>query len=325
MLVNFFQYLTQAAAKVDRCCVVASLLVQRTQGPADRLGQGRSSPICTTSSSGSGRRPSSRWKRTMLPRCCAAGSSSPKSVNQRDELAAAGGRGAQGHHGAGRADRTSMGAAAEERYLKSFPFHPELTEVFYAKWAPALSGSRGPAACCGPSPSPCARPRHGTSRRWSGRRCSSARPSRTAFRRRARTGVGGRHDRLAMARQLAGRASWKPNWRCARQVQAESVGLKLREIEQAVMATFLHSQPTGRSAKTRDLMLLIGPVPGGQDRVGKGAWPLGVAQLLARRHEPAGEGRAVASRLAAGQPPESDADAGGRRGADQRRRGQAPA
>ncbi len=45
----------------------------------------------------------------------------------------------------------------------------------------------------------------------------------------------------------------------ARQVQIESIGLKLREIEQAVMATFLHSQPTGRSAKTRDLLLLIGP------------------------------------------------------------------
>ena len=37
------------------------------------------------------------------------------------------------------------------------------------------------------------------------------------------------------------------------------MGLRLREVEQAVMATFLHSQPTGRSAKTRDLVLLIGP------------------------------------------------------------------
>ena len=45
----------------------------------------------------------------------------------------------------------------------------------------------------------------------------------------------------------------------ARQVQNESVGLKLREIEQAVMATFLHSQPVGHTAKTRDLKLLIGP------------------------------------------------------------------
>jgi hypothetical protein len=45
----------------------------------------------------------------------------------------------------------------------------------------------------------------------------------------------------------------------ARRVQADSVGLKVREIEQAVIATFLHSQPAGRSAKTKDLVLLVGP------------------------------------------------------------------
>jgi hypothetical protein len=45
----------------------------------------------------------------------------------------------------------------------------------------------------------------------------------------------------------------------ARQVEQQSVGLRLREIQQAVMATFLHSQPPGRSARTRDLLLLVGP------------------------------------------------------------------
>jgi hypothetical protein len=44
----------------------------------------------------------------------------------------------------------------------------------------------------------------------------------------------------------------------ARQIQKESVGLKYREIEQAVLATFLHSQPIGQSAKTRDLVVLLG-------------------------------------------------------------------
>jgi hypothetical protein len=44
----------------------------------------------------------------------------------------------------------------------------------------------------------------------------------------------------------------------ARRIQNDSVGLKMREIEQAVMATFLHSQPIGQSARTRDLVLLIG-------------------------------------------------------------------
>jgi hypothetical protein len=29
---------------------------------------------------------------------------------------------------------SKAGSAAEERFLKSFPFHPDLTEVFYSKW-----------------------------------------------------------------------------------------------------------------------------------------------------------------------------------------------
>jgi len=45
----------------------------------------------------------------------------------------------------------------------------------------------------------------------------------------------------------------------AREIQKEAVGLPFREIEQAVMATFLHSQPIGQSVKTRDLALLLGP------------------------------------------------------------------
>lgn len=44
----------------------------------------------------------------------------------------------------------------------------------------------------------------------------------------------------------------------ARKIQEESVGLKFREIEQAVVATFLHSQPIGQNARTRDLMALVG-------------------------------------------------------------------
>src|SRR5439155_3029768 len=44
----------------------------------------------------------------------------------------------------------------------------------------------------------------------------------------------------------------------AREVEKESVGLKWREVEQAVVATFLHSQPIGQSARTRDLTVLVG-------------------------------------------------------------------
>lgn len=39
-------------------------------------------------------------------------------------------------------------------------------------------------------------------------------------------------------------------------VRDESTALKLREIEQAVTATFLHSQPVGQKALTRELVVL---------------------------------------------------------------------
>ncbi len=44
----------------------------------------------------------------------------------------------------------------------------------------------------------------------------------------------------------------------ARAIQSETVGIKNREIEQVVFATFLHSQPIGQKALIRDLLLLVG-------------------------------------------------------------------
>ncbi len=44
----------------------------------------------------------------------------------------------------------------------------------------------------------------------------------------------------------------------ARKIQLESTGLKHREVEQAVVATFLHSQPLGQNARTHDLLALLG-------------------------------------------------------------------
>ena len=45
----------------------------------------------------------------------------------------------------------------------------------------------------------------------------------------------------------------------AREIQAETGGLGYREVEQAVFATFLHSQPVGQKASLRDLTVLLGP------------------------------------------------------------------
>jgi len=44
----------------------------------------------------------------------------------------------------------------------------------------------------------------------------------------------------------------------ARAVQAEFPALKYREIEQAVFATFIHSQPLGAKARLDELLVLVG-------------------------------------------------------------------
>src|SRR5918911_3861394 len=45
----------------------------------------------------------------------------------------------------------------------------------------------------------------------------------------------------------------------ARAIQEEFPALRHREMEQAVLATFLHSQPIGQKALDRDLYVLLGP------------------------------------------------------------------
>jgi hypothetical protein len=51
----------------------------------------------------------------------------------------------------------------------------------------------------------------------------------------------------------------------ARKAQEALLGVQHREIEQAVMATFLHSQPIGQRATSRDLKMLVGV--GSPDRI----------------------------------------------------------
>jgi hypothetical protein len=42
-------------------------------------------------------------------------------------------------------------------------------------------------------------------------------------------------------------------------IESETGVLKFREIEEAVFATFIHSQSVDQKALTRDLMVLLGP------------------------------------------------------------------
>jgi len=254
-LVNFFQGLTQAATKVDRCCIVASLLATDPR-KSDQLGrqilgdlydifrrekEEGVEPVVKEDVAEVLRRrfftPESLLDREAFRQHVIA---ALKGIQAIDEQTA------------------KSGSAAEERFLKSYPFHPDLTEVLYAKWTQM----------------------HGF-QRTRGVLRTFALALREAEKWDQNPLVGsavlldapGREDLSEAMRELVtvadteereGRKqAWTPilvgELERAREIQSESVGLKSREAEQAVVATFLHSQPIGQTAKTRDLVVLLGP------------------------------------------------------------------
>jgi hypothetical protein len=253
-LVNFFQYLTQAATKVDRCCVVASLL---SSDPAHEDSFGRQlkgelydifqrqkeeviEPVVKEDVAELLRRrfftsESIKDRDAFRPHVQAA----LKGIFDIDE------------------QTQKQGADAEERYLKSYPFHPDLTEVFYTKWTQLdrFQKARGvlrtfalalreaekwdTAPLVGPSVFLNAPGRDGLSE---------------ALRELVTVADTEEHE----GKKQAWTGIIEGELGRARDIQRDFVGLRFREIEQGVMATFLHSQPIGQSARSRDLLVLLG-------------------------------------------------------------------
>lgn len=252
---NFFQYLTQAATKVDRCCVVASLLAsdpvrsdsfgRRLQGDLydifQRQREEAVEPVVKEDVAEVLRRrfftPESLKDRDAFRRHAQA---AIKGVAAIDELTA------------------RQGAEAEERFARSYPFHPDLTEVFYTKWTQLdrFQRARGvlrtfalalreaeawdTAPLVGPSVFLAGPGRQGLSEALR-EIVTVADTEEHEGKRQSWTGIlEGELDR-------------------AREIERDALGLRGREVEQAVVATFLHSQPIGQSARIRDLLVLLGP------------------------------------------------------------------
>ena len=130
-LTSFFQYLTQAVVKVDRCAMVASLLASDPR-KHDELGKELLADV------------SDVFGRQMEEEASPVGKEdvahvlrrrffTPDSIRDADAFrphvtTAAGNVAALDER-----TRKERGVA-EERYLASFPFHPDLTEVFYTRW-----------------------------------------------------------------------------------------------------------------------------------------------------------------------------------------------
>ena len=253
-LINFFQYLTQAATKVDRCCIVASLLAtdpkKSDEFGRELLGQMYDifqrqreeavEPVVKEDVAEVLRRrfftPESIKDQAAFKQHVIAALKGIQSVDEQ---------------------MAKQGAAAEERFLRSYPFHPDLTEVFYGKWTQLdrFQRTRGVLRTFALALR--------EAEKWD----TSPLVGPAVF-----LNAAGNNTLSEAARELVTVADTeehegrKTAWTGiidneltqARRIQNESVGLKLREIEQAVMATFLHSQPIGQAARTRDLVLLIG-------------------------------------------------------------------
>src|SRR5581483_1980076 len=253
-LVNFFQYLTQAATKVPRCCIVASLLAS-DPAKEDSFGKQLQSELYAIFQ---------RQREEAVEPVVKADVAellrrrffTPDSIRDinifRPHVQAA-------LKGIAELDEQTRreGPDAEKRYLASFPFHPDLTEVFYTKWT-SLKGfqrARGVLRTFALALR--------AAERW------DPSPLVTTA---ALLHEPGSDDLSEAMRELITVADQeehegkKQSWSAivqgelsrAREIQRDSARVNFREIEQSVIATFLHSQPAGRTAQTRDLKVLAG-------------------------------------------------------------------
>ena len=254
-MINFFQYLTQAATKVDRCCIVASLLAS-DPSKSDSFGrqlQGELYDIFQRQREEAVEPVVKEDVAEVLRRRFFT----PESIKDRDAFRPHVQAALKGIFDLDEQTR-KQGADAEARFLRSFPFHPDLTEVFYAKWTQLdrFQRTRGVLRTFALALR--------EAEKWD----TSALIGPCVFLPKAgKDGLSEAMRELVTVADTEEHEGKRQAWtgiiegelERARDIQRDSVGLRFREVEQAIIATFLHSQPIGQSARTRDLTVLIAP------------------------------------------------------------------
>ncbi len=262
-IVDFFQHLAQAVAKVDRAALVASLLAS-DQGKQDPLGQSLQSDLFDVirRQKEEGVQPVGKEDVAEVLRRRLFETEGPGDPGAHDAQVIGVVRALAGLDPATKRKRREE----EERFRKSYPFHPDLGDVFYSRWT-QLTGfqrTRGILRTLATA----LRDAEG----WD--ECPVIGPSALL----AAPGVDGISDAVA---DLAGistseqssegsRTDWRTllekELQIARRVQREVPALGQREAEQAVVAVFLHSQPIGHKANTPELVRMVGAgAPGAID------------------------------------------------------------
>ena len=249
-LQSFFQALTQAAVKTDRCVVVASLLASDI-ATNDSLGL----EIVTALKEILKRQEEEMVEPVMkedvaeilrrrLFKAC-------DPVEMRTNAITAF-KGVCAHDEALKRE----GASAEKTFVESYPFHPNLTNILYSNWTglPRFQRTRGVLRLFAIALRDAAR--------WG---TSPLVAANVLLRKKGEPGLS---DSL---RELAGIAnaqatdgqsiSWEGildrELTFASDIQRDLSAIENREIEQAVVTTFLHSQPIGQKASLRELRVTI--------------------------------------------------------------------
>ena len=254
VLINFFQYLTQAVSKVDRCCMVASLLASKPE-IYDTLGKRLESRVANIFRrvQDESIRPvekkdiaevlrrrfftldSIRDREAFRPHVTAA----LKGIQDLDE------------------ETRKQGGKAEELYHRSYPFHPGLTDVFYEKWTGLedFQQARGVLRIMALAIR--------DARAWD----DSPLISTNAFL--SKPGAAELSKAASELADIATKAQFqgqREGWanilegelKRVREVQERYPALDHREVEQIMFGVFLHSQPKGHKAPILELMRLVG-------------------------------------------------------------------
>lgn len=258
---EFIHSLTQAVAKVPQCCFVASLLAS-DPAKMDKLGKQISKELYDEFKrvADEGIQPveSHDVPEILRRRLFELESYTDKSQWPQEVVAALNGIQAID-------DQTAKNRAAEEkRYLDAYPFHPDLVGLFYGKWT-QLEGFQQTRGILKTLASALR-----DAEKWDKQPLVGAQVFLAAVGDEGLSTAARELANVAQVEQYDGR---RQNWpailqaELAHAVRAQDglIGIEGREIEQAVMATFLHSQPISQRATTRELKLLISV--GAPDRI----------------------------------------------------------
>ena len=253
-VLDFFQALTQAATKVDRACVVASLLATDPR-KSDDLGKEISQELYSIF-----RREREEAVQPVEKQDVAEVLRrrffTPESIRDRQRFQA---QVVAALNGIQALDETTQKnrQAEEERYLDSYSFHPDLTEVLYTNWTQpeGFQRTRGVLRTFAMALR--------DAEKWDTSPLVSA---NVLLRPPEQLGLSEAARELASVAASEEYEGKRQEWSAilegelvkARDIQQEFTALRGRELEQAVIATFVHSQPLGQRALTRDLLVLLG-------------------------------------------------------------------